>query len=650
MTCACAACITSTAYAQESTTTPSVGSEVSETSKIDQTSTVAYRIQGSRGYIFSLSTDRTKLYSNYNTSSYKDTTIPELGSSDEDFNFVLIPSTLRDGGYYLYNVGAQKFIERNTTSTSEQLALNETPNSESFIWTITKDVHTQTSAEDVNGYSGTFNFSIVNDTYYLTLSNASIAGVKEYAKTDAGSRFNLIIATTSGNYTTAVQKVTTYEQSAIGDKIQTFKQNVESKLKANIGKMGYPTQTAWDAFTQTMGKATSMSQAQAALNTLLSRANLTMPEDGKAYYIRPVNKGTAVSDRSKNRLYCDNGSLEIGVGETDNSNAIFYAHKTADFKYIFTNNAGKYLTFKAESKSINGVSNGFADEYNNYYVFTLFPMQSFSGVSGDAITSSNPTTACLDEAGLFLLQGAMTTGRDDNHYLMANTNDKKFHNGTTTQIYYTSNNNTCAFAFEEAPQENKIKTTALTVDDVTANIATYSSPFPVVLPKEVDAYIAVSTGETIVLKKITGALPKNTGVILSAEEATKEYIPTACTTEEVASIDANNKLVASTGNAIDASTQAYVLAKNTDTDNKAVFKILSSNTDDRALAQYKAYLNLTGIQAAKLSISFNDNGTAISNATLAQEKTSSIYDLSGRKSNKLQKGIYIVNGKKIIVK
>lgn len=571
-----------------------------------------------------------------------------MGSSDEDFNFVLIPSTLRDGGYYLYNVGAQKFIERNTTSESEQLALSETPNSESFIWTITKDVHTQTSAEDVNRYSGTFNFSIVNDTYYLTLSNASIAGVKTYATPDAGSRFNLIIATTGGNYTTATQKVTTYEKSAIGDKIQTFKQNVESKLKANIGKMGYPTQTAWDAFTQTMSNATSMSQAQTALNTLLSRANLTMPEDGKAYYIRPVNR--AATNRSKNRLYCDNGSLEIGVGETDNNNAIFYAHKTADFKYIFTNNAGKYLTFKADTKSINGVSNGFADEYNDYYVFTLFPMQSFSGVSGDFITSSNPTTACLDEAGLFLLQGAMTTGRDDNHYLMANTSDKKFHNGTTAQIYYTSNNNTCAFAFEEAPQLNKIKTTALTVDDVTANIATYSSPFPVVLPKEVDAYIAVSTGETIVLKKITGALPKNTGVILSAEKATKEYIPTACTTEEVASIDAGNKLVASTGTAIDASTKAYVLAKNTDTDNKAVFKILSSNTEDRALAQYKAYLNLTGSLAAKLAISFNDNVTAISNATLTQEKTTSIYDLSGRKSNKLQKGIYIVNGKKIIVK
>lgn len=649
MTCACAACITSTAYAQESTTTPSVGSEVSETSKIDQTSTVAYRIQGSRGYIFSLSTDRTKLYSNYYKSSYKDTTIPELGSSDEDFNFVLIPSTLRDGGYYLYNVGAQKFIERNTTSESEQLALSETPNSESFIWTITKNTFTQGSIADVNRYDGTFNFSIVNDAYYLTLSNLSIAGVKTYADPDAGSRFNLIIATTNGDYTTAVQKVNTYEQSAIGEKIQTFKQNVESKLKANIGKMGYPTQTAWDAFTQTMGKATSMSQAQTALNTLLSRANLTMPEDGKAYYIRPVNKGTAVSDRSKNRLYCDNGSLEIGVGETDNSNAIFYAHKTADFKYIFTNNAGKYLTFKAESKSINGVSNGFADEYNNYYVFTLFPMQSFNGVSGDFITSSNPTTACLDEAGLFLLQGAMTTGRDDNHYLMANTSDKKFHNGTTSQIYYTSNNNTCAFAFEEAPQLNKFKTTALTVDNVTANIATYSSPFPVVLPKEVDAYIAVSAGETIVLKKITGALPKNTGVILSAEED-KDYIPTACTTEEVASIDAGNKLVASTGTAIDASTKAYVLAKNTDTDNKAVFKILSSNTDDRALDQYKAYLNLTGSLAAKLAISFNDNVTAISNATLTQEKTSSIYDLSGRKSNKLQKGIYIVNGKKIIVK
>ena len=645
MTCACAAYITSTAYAQESTTTPSVGSEVSETSKIDQTSTVAYRIQGSRGYLFSLSTDRTKLYSNYNTSAYAGTTIPELGSSDEDFNFVLIPSTLRDGGYYLYNVGAQKFIERNTTSTSEQLALSETPNSESFIWTITKNKFTQGSASGVNRYDGTFYFSIVNDAYYLTLSDLSIAGVKTYAAPDAGSRFNLITATTGGDYTTATQKVTAYEQTAIKDKIRAFQQNVASTLSANIGKMGYPTQTAWEAFSQTIDNATSMSQAQAALNTLLSRANLTMPEDGKAYYIRPVNR--AATDRSKNRLYCDNGSLEIGVGETDNNNAIFYAHKTGDFKYIFTNNAGKYLTFKADTKNINGVSNGFADEYNDYYVFTLFPMQSFSGVSGDNITSSNPTTGCLDEAGLFLLQGAMTTGRDDNHYLMANTNDKKFHNGTTTQIFYTSNNNTCAFAFEEAPQQNKFKTTALTVDDVTANIATYSSPFPVVLPKEVDAYIAVSAGETIVLKKITGALPKNTGVILSAEEA-KDYIPTACTTEEVASIDADNKLVASTGNAIDASTQAYVLAKTTD--NKAVFKILSSNTDDRALAQYKAYLNLTGSLAAKLAISFNNNVTAISNATLAQEKTSSIYDLSGRKSNKLQKGIYIVNGKKIIVK
>lgn len=647
MTCACAAYITSTAYAQESTTTPSVGSEVSETSKIDQTSTVAYRIQGSRGYLFSLSTDRTKLYSNYNTSSYGSTTIPELGSNDEDFNFVLIPSILRDGGYYLYNVGAQKFIERNTTSENQQLALSETPNSESFIWTITKDKFTQETVDGVNRYKGTFKFSIVNDTYYLTLSNASIAGVKTYATSDAGSRFNLITATTGGDYTTATQKVTAYEKSAIENKIQTFQQNVESTLKANIGKMGYPTRTAWRAFSQTIDNATSMSQAQTALNTLLSRDNLTMPEDGKAYYIRPVNR--AATDRSKNRLYCDNGSLEIGVGETDNNNAIFYAHKTADFKYIFTNNAGKYLTFKAESKSINGVSNGFADEYNDYYVFTLFPMQSFSGVSGDNITSSNPTTGCLDEAGLFLLQGAMTTGRDDNHYLMANTNDKKFHNGTTTQIFYTSDNNTCAFAFEEAPQQNKFKTTTLTVDDVTANIATYSSPFPVVLPKEVDAYIAVSAGETIVLKKITGALPKNTGVILSAEEA-KDYIPTACTTEEVASIDAGNKLVASTGNAIDASTQAYVLAKNTDTDNKAVFKILSSKTEERALAQYKAYLNLTGSLAAKLAISFNDNVTAISNATLAQEKTSSIYDLSGRKSNKLQKGIYIVNGKKIIVK
>lgn len=42
--------------------------------------------------------------------------------------------------------------------------------------------------------------------------------------------------------------------------------------------------------------------------------------------------------------------------------------------------------------------------------------------------------------------------------------------------------------------------------------------------------------------------------------------------------------------------------------------------------------------------------TGIQNVTETSAKSNTAYDLAGRKVGKLQKGIYIVNGKKVIVK
>ena len=232
---------------------------------------------------------------------------------------------------------------------------------------------------------------------------------------------------------------------------------------------------------------------------------------------------------------------------------------------------------------------------------------------------------------------------------MANTDDKQFHNGGSPVIYYTASDNTCAFYLEAAPQpqQNAFKTTALTVGNVSANVATYSSPFPVNLPNGVDAYIAKQEGENIVLQKITGALPANTGVILSSENAEKYYIPTARTTETLATETANNKLVATTGNAVDANVNAYILSQDNGT---AVFKKLSSSK--RTIKQYKAYLELNGANSAQLmNFAFAGNNiTGIQNVTETSTKSNTAYDLTGRKVGKLQKGIYIVNGKKVIVK
>lgn len=629
-------CCTSTMA--QSSATLAVGDQVTEVANI-QHSNVAYRIKGARGYLFSQSADATTLSSNYLKKDQKDFTIPEVTENNPNFNFVLIPSALQANGYYIYNVSTKKFVESTPGNESALLSLVETPNLDKCVWKFTKSEFTSSSTNEWNRYDGAFPFSITNGAYYLMMSDASMAGVKAYPNVDAGSRFQLIVADNTSDFTQACKTVEAYE-------FKTRKDQITTVLKPNVGNLGYPTQEAWNAFKSTVASAQQASEVNTALDALLAVNNLVYPTDGQAYYIRPVNK--RAENRSANRLYCGtDNTLSIGVGETDDASAIFYCHKVEEHKYIFTNNAGKYMRFRADGKDFNGDGSGFADAYGNEQIFTLYPMQNVTGNHAE-FPSNNITKGDINQLGLFLLQGQLASSSTAQHYLMANTSDKLFHNSTSSDVYYQESGNTCAFYMEKAEQQNAFKTTALTVGEVSANVATYSSPFPVKLPEGVDAYIAKQDGENIVLQKITGALPANTGVILSSENAA-EYIPTARTTEtetEATEI-ADNKLVATTGSAVANDVNAYILSKN---ENKAVFKKLSAT--NRTIAQYKAYLKLdAGTQPANLSLAFaGSNLTGIQNVTETSAKSKTAYDLAGRKVGKLQKGIYIVNGKKVIVK
>lgn len=634
-------CCTST---MAQTSDPSVGDQITEVANITP-STVAYRIKGARGYLFSQSSSATKLSSNYLKKDQKDFTIPYDTENNSNFNFVLIPSALQTNGYYIYNVSTNKFVEKTSTAEADLLSLVETPNLDNCVWKFRKSEHTQSNIDEYNRYTGKFPFSITNGSYYLTISDASMAGVKTYSNVDAGSRFQLIVADQTTDFTAACNRVKVYET-------QTRKEQIENLVASHAGDLGYPTQKAWEAYKAAVAKAQQVSEVNTALETMLAVNNLVYPTDGQAYYIRPVNRGA--TNRSANRLYCGtDNTLSIGVGNSDDASAIFYCHKVGEHKYIFTNNVfpGKYMRFRADTKSFNGDASGFADAYGNEQIFTFYPMQNVATDTEVYIGSESITKGDLNQLGLFLLQGQLESGSSAQHYLMANTNDKKFHNGGETVIYYTASNNTCAFYLEKALQQNAFTTKALTVGNVSANIATYSSPFPVNLPDGVDAYIAKQEGENnVVLQKITGALPANTGVILSSETA-KEYIPTARTTEALATVNAaDNMLKPTTGSAVAADVNAYILSKDKDNNSVAVFKKLSSS--DRTIKQYKAYLELDGAQSAQLmNFAFAGSDlTGIQNVTETSAKSKTAYDLAGRKVGKLQKGIYIVNGKKVIVK
>lgn len=525
------------------------------------------------------------------------------------------------GHFYVVNMGNKKFLAT-ADGTTVRFSADATP------------VNIDTYGTDANyryfivtEYGHQINFNSYNTTTGVTGTGTS---------KDAGSLISLS--------TTGTCSLTAAELSAVKEKITGWKESYKTELSSipqdKLGTLGYPTEDAYNTYKGVLNtESSTRSQVNTAKNTFLQ--SIVYPQDGQAYYIKGINKSNNagyVYSTDENKLGFK-GSIPTEMPST----AIFYCHKVGERKYVFTNNNGRYMRYRTDNSS-DGFTDGYDEALN---VWTLQPMRSGNSDSYD-INRDN-LNADFSTLGLFLMRAKRNDHNwNEDFYLMAGFSGNQFHAASATTVYYTTSNQTSAFQLEAATQQNAFTTNALTVGTVRANIATYSSPFPVKLPEGVDAYIAKQEGENnVVLQKITGALPANTGVILSSETATT-YIPTARTTEDLATVNAaDNMLKPTTGSAVAADVNAYILSQNNGT---AVFKKLSSS--DRTIAQYKAYLTLDGTQSAQLmNFAFAGSDlTGIQNVTETSAKSKTAYDLAGRKVGKLQKGIYIVNGKKVIVK
>ena len=153
------------------------------------------------------------------------------------------------------------------------------------------------------------------------------------------------------------------------------------------------------------------------------------------------------------------------------------------------------------------------------------------------------------------------------------------------------------------------------------------------------AYKATISGENITFTKVT-TVPAGEGVLIKAD-AGNYNIPV--TTGVAAWAADDNAFVRGTGAAVasqDGSVYNYVLSKHND---EVGFYPASGKT----VGSDKAYISTT-IDAARLTIAFDDETTGISSALMNSEKVNGVYNLNGQRVNKAQKGLYIINGKKVI--
>ena len=239
-------------------------------------------------------------------------------------------------------------------------------------------------------------------------------------------------------------------------------------------------------------------------------------------------------------------------------------------------------------------------------------------------------------------------------YALSSTlNDWHMSDWTGNVTTFGQNDANAAWIFEEV--------VSLPVAVTAASYSTFYTPVDMEIPTGVTANIikTVSANEAT-LVPVTGIIPAGTGLILEASEGSYEFA--IAEDEPTASVE-GNLLTGSTAKTLveaEAGFNYYALANKNG--KVALYKAaLNKNADGTAATENgthfinnanKAYLKLTSETFAPAMFSFGrgEGTTSIDDAQLTIDNAAVIYDLTGRRVEKMEKGIYIVNGKKVVIR
>lgn len=489
-----------------------------------------------------------------------------------------------------------------------------------------KDLDQDLFRFDDASYTSLYTVNCNNADGYVTYNTTS-----EKAKN--GGFFN--IATTPAESDFTVKELEGYEATiTIDNKVikVVYAHNyayAKAEAEATIAMtgVGYPTA---DAAARTTLKKAIADAAAAEPNittaaTLLaavdaykkSKADIQMPEDGKAYVITNIHK---TGGKRYMRYQADGTSM---IARDDAAElpieATYICHKVGE-KYVFANNSGTYLTWRGkETTDCTNSNKGYTTSYNpDYNTFT--------------VAANTKEFGCLS-FGAKRDHDAHT----QSYYIVTRTGS--FERAGFSDFY--DENNSSAFTFEEVTYPNTITFHDAQNINGVSHIATFSAPFATIIPAGVKAYYVSAKGTEATMTAIEAqAIPANQGVILTSESgAAATMVPAA---GETAATITGNQLGHSAGAAKTLTAgEGYILGNGTE-------GIAFYPCKAGSLPINKAYLPGTGESA--IAMNFGNAVTGINTIAAPASAKAPIFDLSGRRVVKATKGLYIQNGKKVIVK
>ena len=179
----------------------------------------------------------------------------------------------------------------------------------------------------------------------------------------------------------------------------------------------------------------------------------------------------------------------------------------------------------------------------------------------------------------------------------------------------------------------------VTVKVSEAGYATYVTPKPVSFTGVKAYVVSAIASPSVILTEVTEA-PANTPVIIKAEEGTYNLL----VKEKAASVGTN--LLKVSDGTIVGHVGIFVLAK--PEGEEVGFYAVKKGTVITEGKAYIEYVNTAGVKA--LTFLFADQADGIRTLSNSPLKDENIYNLAGQRIQKMQKGINIVGGKKIVVK
>lgn len=186
-----------------------------------------------------------------------------------------------------------------------------------------------------------------------------------------------------------------------------------------------------------------------------------------------------------------------------------------------------------------------------------------------------------------------------------------------------------------------------TVSVSAAGFATYATNYNVKVPSDVEVMTVKvnKDNSTITLNKVEAGtvIPAKTGILVNAAAGNHDFVVTSDKSEESEALTKNDLKAATTDVTYDGT--KYFFALTTLSDGKVGFAKVAK---DVVIPAGKAYLEVPAASTAKF-FGLDGEATGI-NSVKTAKADGAYYTLEGVKTTKPVKGLYIHNGKKIVVK